>query len=126
MPKKFSSRVLGFAEVMETGHNRRRRRAAPTGDVRAILEAWLRTGPADVSGLAADLTMLMGNSDWSPLVIEATRLVDEATSAGWADHRLVEALGQALEADARGELDELPTELAAFASEGVRRAAIAQ
>lgn len=102
-----------IAEMAGTGRDERRRRAAPTGDAREILESWLPTGPADIWGLLADLTMLMGNGDWSPLTLEATRLVDEATSAGWADHRLVEALHDVLAADARGELEELPEELAA-------------
>ncbi|WP_419837614.1 hypothetical protein [Candidatus Poriferisodalis sp.] len=83
-----------------------------TGDSRAVLESWLPTGPADVSGLLADLTMLTVNGDWSPLTLEAARLVGEATSAGWADHRLVEALADVLAADARGDLDEQSVELA--------------
>ena len=92
------------------GRSERRRRAVPTGDAREILEAWLPTGPADVWALSADLTMLDAMGDWSPLAREAGRLVDEATSSGWAYHRLVEALREALEADARGELPELPPE----------------
>ena len=87
-----------------------RRRAMPTGDAREVLESWLPTGPADVWALLADLTMLTVNGDWSPLALEAERLVYEATSAGWADHRLVNALRDVLAADARGELKELPPE----------------
>ncbi|WP_420445380.1 hypothetical protein [Candidatus Poriferisodalis sp.] len=75
------------------------------------MESWLPTGPADVTGLLADLTMLTVNGDWSPLTLEASRLVSEATSAGWADDRLVEALADVLAADARGELDEQPIEI---------------
>lgn len=97
--------------MLGNGQTERRRRAAPTGDAREVLESWLPTGPDDVSGLLADLTMLTVNGDWSPLTLEATRLVYEATSAGWADHSLVEALGETLAADARGELSELPAEL---------------
>lgn len=96
--------------VTGNGRIEGRRRALPTGDAREILESWLPTGPADVSALLADLTMLTVNGDWSPLALEAERLVYEATSAGWADHRLVEALTDVLAADARGELEELPPE----------------
>ena len=85
----------------------------PTGSARSILESWLPEGPADVSGLLGDLTMLTVHGDWSPLTLEAMRLVYEATSAGWADHRLVEALGEALLADERGELEDLSPEVAA-------------
>ncbi|WP_420621986.1 hypothetical protein [Candidatus Poriferisodalis sp.] len=59
------------------------------------------------------MTMLTVNGDWSPLTLEASRLVSEATSACWADHRLVEALDEVLAADARGELGDQPIELAA-------------
>ncbi|WP_420625462.1 hypothetical protein [Candidatus Poriferisodalis sp.] len=99
--------------MARNGRSERRRRTAQTGDARAILESWLPTGPADVSGLLADLSMLSVNGDWSPLTLEAERLVYEATSADWADHRLVEALSEVLAADARGELDDQPIELAA-------------
>ena len=99
--------------MAETARVQGRVSTAPAGDARAILESWLPTGPADMSGLLGDLTILMADGDWSPLTLEATRLVDEATSAGWADHRLVEALGEALQADERGELDDLSPEIAA-------------
>lgn len=103
-----------MAEMAGTKRSERRRRPAPTGDAREILESWLPTGPVDVWALLADLTMVsVVNGDWSPLALEATRLVYEATSAGWADHRLVEALREVLAADDRGELEELPDELAA-------------
>ena len=113
----YSGRMARMAEMAEMAgieFSERRRRPAPTGDAREILESWLPTGPADVWALLSDLTMLFViNGDWSPLALEATRLVSEATSAGWADHRLVEALREVLAADDRGELEELPDELAA-------------
>lgn len=103
-------RSARVSSVTGNGRAERRRRPVPTGDAREILEAWLPTGPVDVWALSADLTMLSVMGDWSPLALEATRLVDEATSTGWADHRLVVALREALASDARGELPELPPE----------------
>ncbi len=97
----------------------------PTGGAREVVESWLPTGPADVWALLADLTMLTVKGDWSPLALEATRLVYEATSSGWADHRLVEALHDALAADARGELKELPPEYDAIRAK-VQQSANAQ
>lgn len=96
--------------MAEKKHIEGRRRPAPTGDARAVLESWLPTGPARVSDLLADLTMLTVNGDWSPLTLGATHLVGEATSAGWADERLVGALAELLGADLRGELPDLSFE----------------
>lgn len=98
--------------VSTDGSITRSLRTTSKGDSRPILEAWLPTGPADVTGLLADLIMLTVNGDWSQLTLEASRLVSEATSAGWADDRLVEALSEVLAADDRGEFDGPSIELA--------------
>ncbi|WP_419554685.1 hypothetical protein [Candidatus Poriferisodalis sp.] len=53
--------------MARNGRNERRRRTAQTGDARAILESWLPTGPADVSGLLADQPIELAAPGASPL-----------------------------------------------------------